>query len=197
MTAADIATNARAGHGRAVATLGVTSMVAWGTTYYLPAVLTEQLQRDLGLSQSLVFSGIAIMLISAALLAWPVGRIMDRNGAGRTMPAGSLFLALGLVVIAVSDGYSGYALAWLLFGAGMSLAMSNAVQSAMAQIAGQEARRGMVLVMLLGGMSATVFWPLTLWLDSLIGWRSTCLVFAALHAFLCAPLHRFVMAEAT
>jgi hypothetical protein len=69
--------------------------------------------------------------------------------------------------------------------------------SAMAQIEGQQARRGMVIVMLFGGMAATLFWPLSLWLETLIGWRGACMTFAVLHLLICAPLHALVLARAT
>ncbi len=197
MTTADTGIGAGSGVGRVVVALGVTQLISWGTTYYLPAVIGEAMARDLGLSRAEIFSGIAITLISAALLAWPMGRLMDRQGAGRSMPAGSGFLALGLIALGLSQGYATYACAWLLFGVGMSLAMSNAALSAMAQVAGQQARRGIVLVMLFGGMAATVFWPLTLWLDSILGWRNVCFAFALLHILVCAPLHASVLARAT
>jgi predicted MFS family arabinose efflux permease len=193
----DTGTDAKSAVGRVVAALGVTQLISWGTTYYLPAVLGDVMARDLGLSRAEIFSGIAITLIAAALLAWPIGRVMDRQGAGRSMPAGSGFLALGLVVLGLCQGYATYALAWLLFGIGMSLAMSNAALSAMAQVAGQQARRGIGMVMLFGGMAATLFWPLTLWLDGMFGWRNVCFVFAVLHLAVCAPLHAAVLARAT
>lgn len=183
--------------GRAVIALGLTQMISWGTTYYLPGVFAAQFRRDLGLSSTAVYSSIAIMLMVAAVLAWPIGRLMDRDGAGRSMPAGSLFLALGLVMLALAQGYVTYALAWVLFGIGMSLAMSNAAMSAIAQIAGREARRSMVIVMLFGGMAATVFWPLSLWLEGQFGWRGVCIAYAALQALFCAPVHSFFLARAT
>jgi MFS family permease len=197
VTVADIAASRKQGIGRAVVALGITQMISWGTTYYIPAVFSSSLQRDLGLSATAVFSGIAVMLIAAALLSWPAGRLMDRDGAGRSMPAGSLFLALGLATLGFAQGFWSYVAAWMLFGVGMSLAMSNAAMSAMTQIAGQDARRSMVMVMLFGGMSATVFWPLTLWLEAQFGWRATCFIYAGLHVGVCAPAHRLVLAQAT
>jgi MFS family permease len=182
---------------RAIGALGVTQTIAWGTTYYLPAVFSERLQADLGLSSPEVFAGVAVMLLTSAAIAWPVGRLLDRDGAGRSMPAGSLFLAAGLVMLGLAQGLATYALAWVFFGVGMALAMGNATMSALAQIAGQGARRGMVIVMLFGGMAASVFWPLTLWLDGLIGWRATCFAFAGLHVLVCAPLHLLFLANAT
>jgi MFS family permease len=196
-TEIDIAPARKGGMAGLVVVLGTTQMIGWGTTYYLPGILGQAMARDLGLSSAQVFSGIAITLIAAALLAWPMGRMMDRNGAGRTMPAGSLVLALGLLVLGNAEGFSSYALAWLILGVGMALAMSNAALSAMAQAAGQQARRGIVMVMLFGGMAATVFWPLTLWLDGMVGWRMCCFVYAGAHMAICAPLHAVFLAQAT
>jgi hypothetical protein len=182
---------------RAIVPIGITQLIAWGTTYYLPAVLKAQFMAELGLSEAFVFAGVAITLIVSALLAWPMGRFMDAVGAGRILPFGSLFLAAGLIVLGFSVNPMGYAVAWLLFGFGMAMAMSNAVFAALAQIAGQQARRGIVIVMLFGGMAATVFWPITLWLDALIGWRNVCFVYAAIHVVLCLPLHVVFVAKAT
>jgi predicted MFS family arabinose efflux permease len=74
-------------------------------------------------------------------------------------------------------------------GIGMTMALSNAAFAGLSQIAGKDARRALGMLMLFGGMASTVFWPLTLWLDGLIGWRTVCLVYAALHLLVCAPLH--------
>jgi predicted MFS family arabinose efflux permease len=182
---------------RAIPTLGFTQMTAWGTTYYLPAVFREQFSAELGLSTPTVFAGVAVMLIASALAAWPAGRLMDRHGAGRLMPIGSACLALGLSLLASASGVVLYMAAWFCFGIGMTLCMGNAAFAALAQIAGQEARRAIVLLMLMGGMASTVFWPLALWLEGLFGWRGTCLVFAAAHAFVCLPLHALILAGAT
>ncbi len=104
---------------------------------------------------------------------------MDRHGAGRLMPVGSACLALGLMLLASASGVVLYMAAWFAFGIGMTLCMGNAAFAALAQIAGQDARRAIVLLMLMGGMASTVFWPLALWLEALVGWRETCLIFAA------------------
>ncbi len=182
---------------RAIPTLGLTNMTAWGSTYYLPAVFRDQFASDLGLSTPTIFAGVAVMLIASALTAWPAGQLMDRHGAGRLMPIGSACLALGLTLLASASGVIFYMAAWFAFGIGMTLCMGNAAFAALAQIAGQEARRAIVLLMLMGGMASTVFWPLSLWLNGLVGWRGTCLIFAAAHAFVCLPLHALILAGAT
>jgi MFS family permease len=196
---ADISVTARPGSAlrRAIPALGLTQMIAWGTTYYLPAVLRHRFAAELGLSDALIFAGVGMTLVVAALLAWPVGRLMDRQGAGRFMPLGSLFLALGLLILGNSTGWLGYFLAWIVFGFGMSFAMSNAAFSALTQMAGQGARRAIVMIMLFGGLAATIFWPLTQWLDGQIGWRNICFLYAALHVLVCLPLHVMFLAGST
>jgi MFS family permease len=195
----DAALPARPGSAlrRAIPALGVTQIIAWGTVYYPPAVLKQQLAADLGIGDTAIFAGVAVTLIVAALIAWPVGRLMDRNGAGRLMPAGSLVLALGLIVLGSSTGWKMYFLAWVIFGFGMALAMSNATFSALTQMAGQGARRAIIVIMLFGGMASTIFWPLTQWLEPQLGWRNTCFVFAAIHVLICAPLHAVFVAGGT
>ncbi|MCA3563001.1 MAG: MFS transporter [Methylocystis sp.] len=196
---ADVAAPPRPGSAlrRAIPVLGFTQMAAWGTTYYLPAIFKTQFSNDLGLSEPAVFAGVAVTLIVSALIAWPVGRLMDEQGAGRLMPVGSACLAAGLATLAFAQGPIAYFLAWTFFGFGMALCMSNAAFSALTQMAGQEARRSIVILMLFGGMASTVFWPLTLWLDGQVGWRSTCLIYAGMHILICLPLHGIFLASGT
>ncbi len=176
-----------------IVVLGLTQMIGWGTTYYLPGVLGSTFERDLGLPAGMVFGSITIMLIASAFLAWPMGRIIDRRGARTIMPIGSLVLATGLVILAFADSAAYFILAWLCMGIAMPMVLSNAAFAALAQIAGPHARRAIGLLMLFGGMAATIFWPLTLWLDSQIGWRYTVLLYAGIHVFLCTPLHLFCL----
>jgi len=77
----------------------------------------------------------------------------------------------------------------VLIGVGTPLALTQAAAAAMSQLAGPQARQAIGLLMLLGGFSSTIFWPLAAFLDATIGWRAMCLVFAAMHLLLCVPIH--------
>ncbi len=182
---------------RAIPALAFTQMVGWGTTYYLPAIFKTQFSNELGLSEPAVFGGVGVTLVVAALVAWPAGRLMDKHGAGRMMPIGSICLGIGLATIAFAQGPFTYFLAWAFFGLGMAMCLSNAAFSALTQMAGHEARRSIVILMLFGGMASTVFWPLTLWLDARFGWRGTCLIYAGIHILVCLPIHRIFLAKGT
>jgi MFS family permease len=168
-------------------------MIGWGTTYYIPAVLAKRFEADLGLSDGIIFGAIAVMLIVSALISWPMGKLIDSKGARAIMPMGSLVFVISLALLSLAQGLWSYLACWALMGIGMTMALSNAAFAALTQIAGKDARRALGMLMLFGGMASTVFWPLTLWLDGLIGWRNACLVYAAIHGFVCLPLHWSVL----
>jgi MFS family permease len=174
---------------RAIPALGLTQMIGWGTTYYMPAVLVKRFEADLGLSDTIVFGAVAVMLIVSALVSWPMGRLIDRMGARPIMSIGSVLFAFSLVLLSLTQGLWSYLACWALMGVGMTMALSNAAFAALTQIAGKDSRRAIAMLMIFGGMASTMFWPLTLWLDGMMGWRNICLFYACLHVCLCLPVH--------
>jgi hypothetical protein len=62
----------------AVAALGTAQTLAWGSSYYLPAILADPIAAGLGLSRTLVF-GIfsASLLVSAFLGRQSVARLIS------------------------------------------------------------------------------------------------------------------------
>ena len=59
-----------------VSTLGITQTLAWGSTYYLPAVFADRIAADLHISRDMVLRG--FFGIAAALgLTRPYGRPRD------------------------------------------------------------------------------------------------------------------------
>jgi MFS family permease len=178
---------------RAIAGLGFTQIVGWGTTYLMPSVLGRELQRDLGLSPELVFAGITVMFAINAVCSPRVGKIVDRLGARSLMATGSLIYALSLVGVALAQGPVSYLACWAVMGIGSALALSTPSSIAVVQIAGPGARQAIALLTIVGGFASTVFWPITGVLDAAIGWRTTLLLFAALHLLACAPIHWLIL----
>jgi predicted MFS family arabinose efflux permease len=177
----------------AILGLAVTQMTGWGTTYYLPAVLVGAIEADLRLSREIIFGGVTVMLLVGALVAPRAGAYISRNGARAPMVLGSLLLALSLAVLAGAQGLPGYVLAWAILGIGLPLGLTQAAVSAMAMIAGPNARVAISALLLVSGASSSLFWPLTAWLEVSVGWRTTCLIFAAVNLFLCVPIHALLL----
>jgi MFS family permease len=177
----------------AILGLALTQMTGWGTTYYLPAVLVGPLEADLRLSREVIFGGVTVMLLVGAVVAPRAGAYIARNGARAPMVVGSVLLALSLAVLAGAQGIATYVLAWAIVGVALPLGLTQAAVSAMAIIAGPNARRAISALLLLSGASSSLFWPLTAWLEANVGWRAACLVFAALNLLVCAPVHAILL----
>ncbi len=179
--------------GRATAVLAFTQITGWGTTFYVPAIFGAQMGRDVGLPSELVYAGVTLCVVISGLLSPLLGPRLDRYGAPHFMAAGSVLMAVGLVLLSQAQGGAGYFAAWACLGLASTLCLSVPSFTAMAQVAGGRARSAMTVLMLFTGLSSSVFWPVTGALDHLYGWRTTCLIFAAVHLFACLPLHLFVL----
>jgi MFS family permease len=181
---------------RAVAGLGFTQIVGWGTTFLMPSVLGRHIQDDLHMPSELVFAGITVLFAVGALLAPRIGCRIDRTGPRLIMTVGSIVYGLSLLATAMSQGPVVYLLSWAGMGVASTLALSVPSSIAIAQIAGPRARQGISMLTIIGGFASTAFWPLGGALDVLVGWRGTLLIYAAVHLFACAPIHFFMLPTA-
>ena len=64
----------------AILALGITQIVAWGTTLYALGVLGKPIAADTGWSQTIVFGGLTIGLLVSGATSTFVGRLIDRRG---------------------------------------------------------------------------------------------------------------------
>jgi MFS family permease len=182
---------------RAIGGLAATQVIGWGSTYYVPAVLAPALRADLALPTEVIFGGVTIMLVVSAGVAPVCGRYMERHGARRPLMLGSAMVAAALALLSQAQGLWTYVLPWILIGLATPLALSQAALTAVAERAGGNARRAVSTLLLISGFSASVFWPLTTWLAEMFGWRGACLVFAAVHLLVCAPVHALALSRET
>lgn len=163
---------------RLVVALGLGQLISWGATYHLIGGFGEQIGADLGWSRDIVYGGFAVALLVMGLTSPLVGRLVDRRGGRDVMVAGAVVNAAGCAGLAVSHQVATYFAAWIVLGLGMRLTLYDAAFAALARIGGPEARRAMSGITLLGGLAATVFWPLGHILSEHFGWRIALLVYA-------------------
>lgn len=182
-----------AGPWRAVFVLGITQIVAWGAIFYSPVLTAPQIVADTGWSLSFAMGGFSLGLLVAGLVSPFVGRSIDRYGGHVVMTAGSLVSALGLAGLALAQSRPMYLTAWVVLGAGLGGSLYDPAFATLGRIFGIEARRAITILTLAGGFASTAGWPTTHLLLGEIGWRGTYLVYAALMAGICAPLHAFAL----
>lgn len=176
-----------------IAALGVGQILGWGTSFYFPAVFAEPIVHDTGWPFGLVVGGTTVGLLVAGLISPQVGSMVDRNGGRPVLLASSLLFAAGLTGVALAQNIVVYLAAWVVIGLGMGTGLYDAVFAALGRIYGSKARGPITNLTLFGGFASTVCWPLSAFMIENIGWRSACLVYAALHVCVVLPLQMAVI----
>lgn len=178
---------------RIVLALGSAQTLAWGSTYYLPAILAEPMASELGISTGNVFAAFSLALIVTAVLGPLSGKRIDHHGGRDVLALSSIVFAVGLAMLGLANGPLMLWAGWLVIGIGMALGLYESAFSTLAGIYGRNARGAITGITLLAGFASTVCWPISGWLNAEFGWRATCLTWAGAHLLLGLPLNRLLI----
>lgn len=178
---------------RIVLALGSAQTLAWGSTYYLPAILAEPMASELGISIGNVFAAFSLALIVTAVLGPLSGKRIDHHGGRDVLALSSIVFAVGLAMLGLANGPLMLWAGWLVIGIGMALGLYESAFSTLAGIYGRDARGAITGITLLAGFASTVCWPISGWLNAEFGWRATCLTWAGAHLLLGLPLNRLLI----
>src|SRR5690242_14994291 len=175
---------------RVLVVLAITQLIGWGTVS-LPAVIGRQLAADLGMDIAAVFAGTSVFYIAMGVASpWLAGPF-TRYGARRVMMAGTLVAVPGFALLAAAQGPIVYFAGWVCLGVAGSATLTTAGLIVLNEVAGRNAKGAIGAMMLVTGLASSVFWPTTAFLTGQIGWRGTCLVYAAIMPLVCLPLFAF------
>jgi predicted MFS family arabinose efflux permease len=172
-----------------VAALGTAQTLAWGSSYYLPAILADPIARDLGISSNWFFAAFSISLVISGLLGPRVGRQIDRVGGRQVLCMSNIVFAAGLALLGTSTSLWMMSIAWLLLGIGMGCGLYDAAFGTLGRIYGSSARGAITGITLIAGFASTVGWPLSSLGLETIGWRDTCYAWAVAHIVIGLPLN--------
>ena len=167
--------------------LGITQILAWGSTFYLLGVLANPITRETGWPYDWVIGGVSVGLLVAGIVSPRVGRAIGRHGGRPVLAIGSLCLAGGLLLLGGAANLALYLAAWVLIGAGMGAGLYDAAFSTLGTIYGKNARSAITWVTLFGGFASTVCWPLSALLVEQFGWRGACFAYAAIQLGVSLP----------
>jgi MFS family permease len=171
-----------------VAALGVTQILAWGSTFYLLGVLANPITRDTGWGYDWVISGVSVGLLMAGLVSPRVGLAIGKWGGRRVLALSALLLAAGLLLLGSSQNIAWYLTAWLLVGVGMGAGLTDAAFSTLGKIYGDSARSAITSLTLFAGFASTICWPLSAYLVEHLGWRETYFFYAAIQIGVAFPI---------
>jgi MFS family permease len=147
------------------------------------------------MSLPMVMAGPTVMLVVVAMVSWPLSAIFERYGARPVMVLGSPIGAAGLLVMGTANGPASYVLSWVILGLAGASTLTTPAQIAVTEIAGEKARQALGVLILAGGLTSTVAWPLSGFLQAQWGWRTTTLVYAVVTLLVCTPLHWSTLAR--
>lgn len=172
-----------------VLALGTAQTLAWGSTYYLPAILATPMAKEFDVSTGWVYGAFSISMLITALLGPSVGKRIDRFGGRGVLTLSSLIFATGLAVLGWSPNLPVFVAGWFIIGTGMGMGLYEAAFAALTAIYGKGARNSITGITLLAGFASTICWPISAWVDAELGWRATCFVWALAHLGLGLPIN--------
>ncbi|MBA3773012.1 MAG: MFS transporter [Ramlibacter sp.] len=174
---------------RRVAWLSLGQLITWGSVFYTFALLMEPVERELGLTRAQSSLAFSLALLAEGVLAYPVGRWIDRGYERAVMTGGSLLVAACLVLHSAIDSAAGFYAVWTGLGAGLAATLYSPVFAVVTRRYPDDFRRAIITLTFLGGLASTVFIPLSAWLIHSLGWRHALWALAAFHLLVCVPLH--------
>ncbi|ABY30315.1 MFS transporter [Methylorubrum extorquens] len=178
------------GRGRltVISALGVVEILAWGSSFYLPAVLAGPIAADTGWPLAWVVGGLSIGLLVAAVASPRVGIAIQRHGGRPVLALAAVLLAVGLAALGLAPNLPAFLAGWLVVGLGMGCGLYDPAFATLGRLYGSEARPAITTLTLWGGFASTVCWPLSAFLVEQVGWRHACLAYAGLHLLVTLPL---------
>ncbi len=172
-----------------VTALGVTQIFAWGSSYYLIAVLAEPIAVETGWARAWVVGGVSLGLLTAGAISPWVGRAIAALGGRPVLAVSAGFLAAGLLALAVARSLPVYVAAWLVIGLGMGAGLYDPAFATLGRLYGHGGRSAITTLTLFGGFASTICWPLSAFLDAHLGWRGACAAYAGFQLFVALPIY--------
>ncbi len=173
--------------------LGISQIIAFGTSLYLLAILAAPITKDMGWSLPLITAAMSIGLLASAFISPWIGQQISKKGGRRVLIGSSFSFAIGLAIIGSSHTYLVFVLGWLAMGVGMASGLYDAVFSSIGKIHGNKANPLISAVAIIAGFASTIFWIAGGLMLEKIGWRGVCCSYAAFHLVINIPIYFTVL----
>lgn len=173
---------------RALAVLALAQVIGWGTVG-LTAIVGRQIAADLRMDLATVFAGSSVLYVVMGLWAPVLAKALPRFGARLVMMSGAALAAPGFIMLALAREPVVYFAAWAVLGTAGAAMLTTSAYVALNEIAGAQSKSAIGALMVITGLSSSIFWPTTALLSDAMGWRTTCLIYAAAMVIACLPLY--------
>lgn len=162
---------------RITACAGLSQLINWGISFYMPGTFVQAIAQQRGWTSSFIYGGLTLAMLIMALISPFTARILARAGGRKTVIIGTLFIACGCFLLALTASKTQWLCAWGVMGIGMRLSLYDALFAVLVDLYGPAARRTISQVALLGGLASVVFWPLGSFMLTHMGWQSALFIY--------------------
>jgi len=176
--------------------LSLQQLISWGSVFYGFSLFMEPLETSLQMTRAESSLGFSLALLGEGLLAFWVGRWIDRGHEQRVMTSGSVLLGVVFVAHSQIQTITQFYTAWIVMGVGLSATLYPPAFTVITRRFPNDFRRAIIWVTFMGGLASTVFIPLIAWMMDAVGWRDTMCWLGAMHLLVCAPLHHHLLKDA-
>lgn len=169
---------------RSLVALATLVFVAFGVTLYSMSVLLTDRAAGSEFSISLLSAGFGGATVIGGLMAPLIGRYADEHSVRGIMAMGSALGAIAMVLIAgVTSPILMLAIFWILLGPAGAMTLYEPAFVAVSHWVGPGDRnRAIALLTLIAGLASPVFVPLSGYLVTAFGWRTTAVVLGFTYA---------------
>jgi MFS family permease len=179
--------------GWALGALSVGQVVGWGILYYAPIVAAPAIAQDTGWTLPLTMAAISAGLVVSALSGILVGRLIDLWSPRAVMSWGPIVGTAGLLGAAYAQSLPWFFAAWLVVGIAQSAMLYQASFAVITRRYGARRYGALTILTLAGGLSSTVFAPITAALLAVFEWRDSLVILAGVLLVVTLPLHWFTV----
>jgi MFS family permease len=176
-----------------VAGLSVTVLISWGVLVYAFAVLVVPMHADLGMSPVALNGAYTTGVVVCGIVGIPVGRWLQRHGARALMTAGSLLAVAGLLSWSQVRTLPEFYITFCLLGLAMAATLYEPAFAVTAAWFRHRRAHAVLVLTIAGGLSSTVFSPLTSALVTGHGWRTALITLAVIVAVVTVPIHALLL----
>jgi MFS family permease len=181
----------------AIGSLGLLTIVAYGSWYYGFGVLLDPIHQADGWSRGALGGVFGAAIFVNGVGAAVGGRLLDAAGPRRTFLLASVLGAGGLVVASFQHSLVGFGVGYAIGGGSIgALGFYHVTQAAAARTTSSRPSQAIARLTMLGALASPIFLPLTAWLVEASDWRTTLRLDAAAVALAfvvaaaCVPDHR-------
>lgn len=171
-----------------VPTLGLGQIVAFASSYYLLGVLADPMARAIGGQPAALFAALSGAFLLSAVLTPLAARLIEQRGGRAVQAFAHVAFAAALLIICTAHSQFQLCAGIALLGVGMGSGLYSTAFAILVEIRGDQARRGITAVSLIGALGGGLGWPISRAVLEAGDWRLACGSWALAHLLLCLPL---------